>query len=106
MNKKHDTPKQRSLRLISPKVYNYITETLEQTHNIHSYDLKMDAIPKQDGITIIVRFGETFSHHKEQYFTFDQLEEGICDELKEFVTDLGEACTKVLIDDYFKIYAP
>ena len=105
MNESKTKANQKSLRLVSAKLYNYITEKLEEKHNIHSYDLQIDASVMDEGMEIAIRFGETFSNIETKFFTHEQVNE-ISEEIKEFVAQAGEACTEVLIDDYFKIYAP
>ncbi|GGA81650.1 hypothetical protein [Ornithinibacillus halotolerans] len=95
----------KSLRFLSPKLYNYITDILQETYNIHSYDLQMDAEQKEDGLQVIIRYGETFSHKQANFFTHEQID-NLSNEILDFVNKTGEACTEVLIDDYFKIYAP
>jgi hypothetical protein len=105
MSESKTKPKRRSLRLVSPDLYNYITTELEDKHNIHSYDLQIDASEMEEGMEITIRFGETFSNIETKYFTHEQVKE-ISKEVKEFVAQTGEACTEVLIDDYFKIHAP
>ncbi|WP_026905818.1 hypothetical protein [Paucisalibacillus globulus] len=105
MNESKTNDKKKSLRLVSPRLYNYITEKLEDKHNIHSYDLQIDASLMDEGIEIAIRFGETFSNIETKFFTHEQVKE-ISKEVKEFVAQTGEACTEVLIDDYFKIHAP
>jgi hypothetical protein len=105
MTERNRIPKQLSLRLISPKLYTYITEELQRLHNIHSYDLVIDAIPYDEGLEVIIRYGETFSHKCEARFTHKQIDE-ISTELVEFVKETGEVCREVLINDYFKLHAP
>jgi hypothetical protein len=102
--KKHET-KVKSLRLVSPRLYTYITNELQQTHNIQTYDLQIDALVKDKGMEITIRYGETFSHKETSFFTYEQIDE-VSSEIKEFIAKIGEDCTKVMIDDYFKIYAP
>ncbi|WP_096270212.1 hypothetical protein [Paucisalibacillus globulus] len=105
MNDSKTEIKQKSLRIVSPKLYNYIIQELEDKHNIHSYDIQIDASIMDEGMEITIRFGETFSNKESKFFPHKEIAE-ISDDIREFVAKTGEACTEVLIDDYFKIYAP
>ncbi|KIO66895.1 hypothetical protein B4064_2039 [Caldibacillus thermoamylovorans] len=65
----------------------------------------MEAINKDEGIKLIVRFGENFNHSSEQFFSNEQLEnEKLA--LKEFIAKTGGQCIQVLKDDYFNKMTP
>ncbi|WP_085992615.1 hypothetical protein [Oceanobacillus senegalensis] len=94
----------KSLISVSPKLYRYFTTELENRYHIHSYDFQADAIKKENGIYIILRFGDYFDQKKEQFFSNNKLEDK--KELEAFIIEAGEFCKQVLIDDYFKRMAP
>ncbi|RKQ30751.1 hypothetical protein [Oceanobacillus halophilus] len=104
MSEKTKKEKINSLISISPKLYRYITSELQKRYHVHSYDLQAGAIKKEHGIHVFLRFGERFSHEKEQFFSDEKLEDG--KELDAFIEEAGEACKQVLIDDYFKRMTP
>jgi hypothetical protein len=95
-----------SLRSLSPKLYQYITEKLFEDYHIHSFDVQIDAEEKEEGIHIILRFGEYFTHSEEHFCSSDSLEKDNDKELDEFIDKTGEECKQVLIDDYYRMMTP
>ncbi|GAB3060219.1 hypothetical protein [Virgibacillus ainsalahensis] len=102
-----DTQQKKSkfLRLVSPKLYNYILNQFEDEYNIHSYDFQAEGIKEETGILVLLRFGEQYTHIKEHFFSFEAIKEEK-DELDEFVKEAGEYCTEILIADYYKMMEP
>jgi hypothetical protein len=94
----------RSLISVSPKLYRYITSELEKKYHIHSYDLQADAILKENGIHILLRYGEHYNNEKDQFLTHEMLENKKV--LETFVEEVGEVCKQVMIDDYFNKMTP
>ncbi|MFD1848513.1 hypothetical protein [Oceanobacillus bengalensis] len=94
----------KSLISISPKLYQKITKELENKYHIHSYDLQVTGIKQEEGIKVVLRFGEHFNNEKEQFFSYESLEDDKA--LDTFIDEAGETCKQVLIDDYFKKMAP
>ncbi|WP_033829488.1 hypothetical protein [Bacillus andreraoultii] len=101
MSNKQSTP----LHTISPSLYRFVLSELENNFNIQPYDFQADGIKNEDGIQIIIMFGENFTHRMEQYFTNHSITKQN-DDLKEFLTKVGEKCIQVLKDDYFKMMTP
>mgnify|MGYP001289209612 CR=1 FL=1 len=95
----------RSLMIVSPKLYRYITDGLEEEYRIHSYDLKLLGKKVENGIEVIVRHGEYFDHEVTHFFKTEEIEEGH-PSLDTFIKETGDTARKVLIDNYFKIMAP
>ena|SRR5690554_2654449 len=95
---------QMSLRSLSPALYEYIINQFLEQYHIHSYDIQVLGVKTETGIQVIVKYGETFSHESEQHFTFEALKNK--DILNTFIQETGEACKKVMIDDYFRTMTP
>lgn len=93
------------LRAISPKLYMFITKELEKQFHIQPYDVQVDAIQKDEGMQISVRFGEQFSQQVEQFFSSDALWDDR-KQLQQFIQKTGESCKDVLIKNYFRMMAP
>ncbi|QHS21446.1 hypothetical protein GWK91_00050 [Virgibacillus sp. MSP4-1] len=104
MSEKTVNHKPRPLMSVSPRLYRYITEELENQYRIHSYDLQLHAIQQEDGIQVLLLFGDNFDHQKKQYFSQEELEDNQA--LSTFIEEVGEECKKVMIDDYFNRMAP
>jgi len=104
VSEKNSKELEKPLRIISPKLYRFIISEFEK-YNIHSYDLLINGIKKDQGMEIILRFGETFSRKKSKLFS-DQVIKGQADELRKFIENATEACKKAMIDDYFERMAP
>ncbi|WP_188205551.1 hypothetical protein [Alkalibacillus aidingensis] len=105
MSQKETKEKSQSLISVSPKLNREIVSRLEEQYHIHSYDIQANAIKKENGIHILIYFGEHFTHKEDAFFTYEQINQ-ISDEIKEFIEKTGEACKQVLIDDYYKMMAP
>lgn len=106
MNREKQLTKERpqSLRVVSPLLYQSILIELEK-QNIHSYDVQIDAVKGNKGIHIILKYGESFTHQKEQSFTNHAIEKN-SSEIAEFVKKAGETCKEVMINEYFKMMRP
>ena len=106
MNKKKLEPIEeiQTLRVIAPDIYQIITSELEK-QNIHSYDVQINAIKKEQGLQIILLFGENFTHKKEQFFTHEAIK-NFSDEIIAFAKETGESCKEVMISEYFKMMRP
>lgn len=96
---------QKSLRAVSPKLYRLIMAGLEDEYHIQPYDVQAEAVKKDTGFQVILRFGEQFTENQEQFFSFEAVSEK-SDQVKEFVQTAGDACKQVLIEDYYRIMAP
>lgn len=101
MLNKQPTP----LHIISPSLFRYVLSELESKFHIQPYDFQVDGIKQEDGIQIIIMFGENFTHRMEQFFTNHSINQQN-DDLKEFLTKVGEKCIQVLKDDYFRMMTP
>jgi hypothetical protein len=91
-----------SLPVASPKLSHYITDQLEEKFHIQSYDIQLNVIHKENGVLLQILYGEMFTHKLELFLT--KLETN--PDLDMFIQEAGEAITKVLIDDYFKMMTP
>ena len=65
----------------------------------------MNAIEKDKGLQIIVKYGERFDHQSEQFIAFTSIEEKD-EKVHSFIEETGKACKQVLIDDYFRMMTP
>lgn len=104
MVKRQNDQQEKSLITLSPKLYRHITKRLQDRYHIHSYDLQANGLKKEDGLHVIIRFGEHYNHEKEKYISNEALEND--KKLDPFIKEVGEACKQVLIDDYFKKMTP
>lgn len=95
----------RPLNAVSPRLYRYITSELEKNFNIHTYDLQIDGIKESDEIHVIIKYGKYFTEKLGKIIPIEEIENPSA-VLNEFIKEAGEACTKVLIDDYFKKMTP
>ncbi|MFC3040630.1 hypothetical protein ACFOGI_10265 [Virgibacillus xinjiangensis] len=97
--------KAKFLRVLSPKLYRFLTSQLEEQFHIHSYDIQLEGIQEENGILVILQYGEGFTHVEEEVFSMDEIEqEG--EDLQDFVQRTGEACREVMIADYYKMVKP
>ncbi|WP_449354608.1 hypothetical protein ACUL41_16825 [Virgibacillus natechei] len=103
MDEQHQQRK--ALRVISPDLYRYITGKFEELHNIHIYDIQVNAVKEETGLHIRLQFGDQFAHQEEQFFTFETIEEQSA-ELEEFVKSAADKCQEVMVADYFKMMNP
>jgi len=102
MEEKKQQAKGKFLRVVSPKLYLYLTSQFSDQFNIHPYDIRYEGIEKEDGVLVILRYGEDYIQMIEYFFTFAEIdEEG--EELTEFVEETGEICQEVMIADYYKM---
>jgi len=95
----------KSLRAVSPKLHLLIMSELESKYNIQPYDVQAEAIKKDKGIQVLLKFGERFTHQEEQYFPFSQIRKE-SKVLDAFIQSSGEACKEVMIQDYYRMMAP
>ncbi|HLQ71726.1 MAG TPA: hypothetical protein VK142_07970 [Bacillota bacterium] len=93
--------KQRMLRAVSPDLFNVIISELEK-YNIHLNDIQANVIIKEDGLDVIVLFGEHFNQTKSRFFTHESIESQF-EDIQRFAYDIAEACREVMIADYFKM---
>src|SRR5699024_7820567 len=93
--------KQRMLRAVSPDLFDEITSELEK-YNIHLNDIQANVIKKEDGLEVIVLFGENFNQPRSQFFTNESVEAQY-DDIQRFAYDIAEVCKEVMIADYFKM---
>ncbi|ASK62637.1 hypothetical protein CFK37_10980 [Virgibacillus phasianinus] len=95
------TQGEQSIRAIAPDLYRYIVNELETIH-IHPYDVQANGIKKENGIQLICRFGEEYTHVKSEFFPFEAI--GRLDKkLEDFINQLGEECKQSMIADYYKM---
>lgn|SRR5690625_2329474 len=104
MSKDKSRDLEKPLRMISPEIYNHIISEVKD-YNIHSYDLLVNGIKKENGMQIILRFGENFAREQTKLLSLKVLEEK-GDELTNFIRSTAETCKKAMIDDYFDKMAP
>ncbi len=104
MVRKLSQKKIQSLQIVYPNLYRWIVEELEEKFCIHSYDIQADAIQKENGVEVIIRFGQYF-HHQKKEFLSNPIERS-SEEFNKFIHKIGKACREVLIDDYFKMMTP
>ncbi|GAA0611349.1 hypothetical protein GCM10009001_30740 [Virgibacillus siamensis] len=91
-----------SLRVLFPDLYQFVVNHLEETHNIHPYDVQAHALKDQNGYQLIFHFGEGYAHEESKFFTLDSIK-NMDAEIKEFTKTVGEKCKEVMIADYFKM---
>lgn len=94
-----------SLQVLFPDLYQFVINYLENTHNIHPYDIQAHAIKEQDGYQLVFHFGEGYAHEKSQFFS-DASIENLESEIEEFTKSVGEKCKEAMIADYFKMMKP
>lgn len=97
----HSEGEQVTLRAVSPQLYNYITEILEES-NIHQYDFEASTIEIDNGLQVFIQYGENFSQSQSAFFTFTEINQ-LDEKIKSFVEEIAEACKEVMIADYFKM---
>ena len=93
--------KQKALRVVSPKLFNYITKILEEA-NIHPYDIQASSIKTKNGLQVFIQYGENFTQSQSAYFSFKSVEM-LDDEIFHFVKEIAESCKETMIADYFKM---
>ncbi|MDP4084849.1 MAG: hypothetical protein Q8934_09570 [Bacillota bacterium] len=93
--------KERPARIVLPKLYNLVNAELEKRH-IHAYDYQAMVIEQDNGIDLILQFGENFSKSESHYFTNEMIEKE-SNELLDFIQAVGESCKNIMIADYFKM---
>ncbi|QHS22470.1 hypothetical protein GWK91_05670 [Virgibacillus sp. MSP4-1] len=92
------------LRTVSKPLYEELISELGKFH-IHSFDVQAKAIEKDDGMEIILHFGESFSQQLSKNFTSKQIE-NTGHEIKEFIRESAEKMKEIMIADYFKMIKP
>lgn len=92
---------QRALRAVSPKLFRYISETLEEG-NIHPYDIQASSVEKEDGLQVFIQYGDNFTQSKSAYFSYQSIEK-LDKEIETFIKEIAEACKQTMIADYFKM---
>jgi hypothetical protein len=93
------------MRIILPKLYQAITNKLEEQHNIHPYDIQAKVQTDTSGYQVIVYFGDGFAHKESHYFSNEAIE-NMNHNVIEFIEKIGDACKEVMIADYFKMMRP
>ncbi|GAA0444652.1 hypothetical protein GCM10008983_22580 [Lentibacillus halophilus] len=96
---------ERSLRIILPELYHFITTELENRYNIHKYDIQANAIKEESGYKVILYYGDGFAHQMSRSLTNDVLHNKR-EALTEFLEEAGESCKEVMIADYFRMMKP
>ncbi|MFD2760803.1 hypothetical protein [Lentibacillus juripiscarius] len=99
------TGKERSLRVILPELYSFITTELEDRYNIHPYDIQANAVKEASGYKIILYYGDNYAHQKAQSFSVKSLQ-SFDTELTAFIEEVGESCKEVMIADYYRMMKP
>lgn len=92
---------QQALRAVSPKLYNYITEILEES-NIHPYDIQTSTIKTDEGLQVFVQYGENFKQSQSSFFSFETIN-NLDSQINDFTKEIADACKKAMIADYFKM---
>jgi len=105
MEEKVQMKKGKFLRIVSPKLYNYLTTRFEEDFNIHPYDMQLEGIENEKGVFLLLKFGDNYAHVIEEFFSFPTIDEA-GEELENFVKESGEACKEIMIADYFKMMEP
>lgn len=93
--------KQQMLRAVAPHLFEQITTELE-LYNIHLNDIQANVVKKDEGLHVIVLFGENFTQSKSHFFSSakDDVNEI---EMKQFAHKIAEACREIMVADYFKM---
>ena len=89
------------LRAANPSLFQQLQIELEKLH-IHPYDIEAFGAKKEDGVEVILKYGESFSHVRTQYFTNTAINEKAT-VISQFFKETGDDCQKVLIADYYKM---
>ncbi|WP_164668821.1 hypothetical protein [Virgibacillus doumboii] len=97
--------KEQPLRVVLPELYTFVTEGLEDLHNIHPYDIQLYGVEEETGYQLIFYFGEGYSHQESIFFSHSSIEKKDS-EITDFVEKFGESCKEVMIADYFKMMKP
>ncbi|MGM8364955.1 hypothetical protein ACLIBG_05650 [Virgibacillus sp. W0181] len=95
----------KGLRVIDPKLFRYIVNKLNDSHNIHSYDIEALAVKEASGLTITLRYGENYAQSKEAFFSFEIINNR-SEELNAFIQEAADECKEVMVADYFKMMKP
>ncbi len=105
MVNKIDENMTKSLRIVDPKLYHYIVNKLNDTYNIHSYDVEIVAMTGITGLKIKIRYGEDYKQSKEAFFSFTSLQNHE-DDFTIFIDEVAKVCKKAMVADYFKMMKP
>lgn len=92
------------LRAVSPDLFKKVTSDLEK-YNIHLNDIQANAVKKDDGLDVIILFGESFNQFKSHFFTYDEIDSNDV-KVSQFINEVAEACKDIMIADYFKMMKP
>lgn len=96
-NSSHEKP----LRVVLPKLYNYLVKELESFH-VHAYDIQANAVEKDSGYQIMIHYGEGFSQLESQFFFYKSIN-NLDESITEYIGTIGEKCKQVMVADYFKM---
>lgn len=91
------------LRALSPDLYLWMTQELEKQFHIQPYDVQIDGVEKDEGMEVIIRYGEQFSQHSKQFFSSAAINEK---SIQKFIESTGEICQETLIKNYYRMMAP
>lgn len=92
------------LRMMAPHVYEELMETLAQLH-IHPFDVKADAVRDENGLRLVIRYGDGFNQTDSRFFTNESLKR-MDGEVIAFFNDIKDACQKAMKTDYFSTMNP
>ncbi|KWZ78736.1 hypothetical protein [Heyndrickxia coagulans] len=97
MKKQQEKP----LFSVPPPLYHTFMQTFE-LHHIHLYDADPAGVEKENGIEVVLRYGDRFQHETRKCFSFSDIENK-APEVAEFFKQAAESCKEVLIADYYKM---
>jgi hypothetical protein len=90
------------LRVVSPELYGYLSDEFEKKFNIHPFDIQLEGIEREDGIQVLLHYGEGFANQMDTFFPYSAIAPE-SDELKEFTVSAGETCKEAMVADYYKM---
>jgi hypothetical protein len=72
--------------------------------SIHPYDVEASVMGKQEGMELILRFGDGFTQSTRCYFSETALHDH--EEVRRFFKQSARACQMAMIADYYRMTKP
>lgn len=98
------TKKEIPLRFYNTDLYQILLNQLTHFH-IHPHDMEASVQRKESKYTVILRFGEEFSHEQTKDFIDEDFIHGK-ENIIEFFFISAKQCKEVMIGDYYQMMKP
>ncbi|WP_026700641.1 hypothetical protein [Salibacterium aidingense] len=98
INEQHQ---EKSLRIVAPDIYNKLILELDAYH-IQPYDIQANAVEYENGLKLILYYGEQFPHAEEKFASFEEWHEWSKD-LSAFMESTAQTLKQTMAADYFKM---